>query len=211
MLRLPAPRDRNPLPLFERLTHSGDDGLRRLRAREAHSAVDDEKRHPVHTDALRFLNVGAHGILVVVQAKSHPYSGPIHSAGCGGAGEHVRVAHIRAFQKIQGQQTLFHEILHACLSRPADEAVGVERVWRAGDCVELEGYPGLGADSVQAAIDLGRFLGGELAREIFGARDAAWRNGVVELIWSPANDDVEVRRQRARRLQSAFAWPAPMM
>src|SRR4029453_9757690 len=103
-------------------------------------------------------------------------------------------------------------ILHAVLAGQADQAMGVERVGRACQPIEMklqaDGGRGLG----DALIELARALGAaELGQSILGALDALARHVGVELEGMPGDGEVQalLGEDLKSALKMAFADVAP--
>ena len=126
--------------------------------------------------------------------------------------QHRMVADIAALLEIELEQALRQPVLHvrAGGSRPADDAVRVERVGRDLDGVEVEvDAVGL-AERLDAGVDLAmRSSLPNLAEHVALAVHAFGRDGRVELERPPAHLDIDVARLRRSPVEPLLADEAP--
>ena len=122
------------------------------------------------------------------------------------------VAEIGAFLEVQPEQPAHEAVLNtvAGRTRPADDAMGVERIRGDPDGVEGEG-DALGRTQVhQALVDL-RYAGriAELRQHVLLAVDAALRDRRVELVGTPVDNDVDFGDGGDGPVQALLADVAP--
>jgi hypothetical protein len=121
-------------------------------------------------------------------------------------------ADVGAVTEIALEQRLDDAVLYAALAGQPDQAMGIERVGRAGQLVEMElqadGAGGLG----DALVELARALGAaELGQAILGAIDALARHIRIELEGMPGHREVQALlvEEGQRAFEVALADVAP--
>ena len=180
-----------------------------LRARHAETASKYEKGHARHADRLGLSDFPLHGVDVRPVFEQASDQIRIEAAFGGDVEQRRAIADIAALDKIGVKQPVDHRALGAAGSRPPDQAMRVERVRRTGDPVEGEGQVDLGAELNQTVVHhLQLAVVSELPRHVRLAVESALRNGRVELVGAPADDD-RLGLVRERRGEALCAEIAP--
>ena len=127
-------------------------------------------------------------------------------------GQHLGVADVGAVAEVALEQRLDDAVLHAFLAGQPDQAMGVERVGRARQAVEMEFQANGGGGLGDALVHLARALGAaELGEAVLGAVDALARHVGIELEGMPGDGEMHalLGEDLERAFEMAFADVAP--
>ena len=175
-------------------------------------ALQGEARHALDAGVARHA-IGGGDFLEAGVARQHGRDlVALKSALDTETGQHLGIADVGTVAEIAFEQRLDDTVLHAALAGEPDQAMGVERVGRARQPVEMELQADGGRGLGDALVELARALGAaELGQPILGALDALARHVGIELEGMPGDGEVQALlvEEGERAFEMALADVAP--
>ena len=124
--------------------------------------------------------------------------------------QHSDVADVGAFEEVALEQALDDRVLHVGAVGPADQAMRVDRIGRAGDLVEGERNAFSGSRFQQRVMNgLNLFRAAELALDVNPPLDALLGRRRIKLKRAPADVELDLRAQGHRTLEAPLADVTP--
>src|SRR5260370_2235871 len=162
-------------------------------AGEQHMALQREARHTLDAGVARPA-VGRGDLREAALARQQRLQlMAVQAALFAELGQYAVVADVGAVAEIAFEQRLDDAVLQAPLAGEADEAVGIERIGRAGQSIEVEFQPHRGGGLGDALVELLRALeAAELGDAVLRAVDTFPRHVGVQLEGMPGDGEAQV-------------------